>query len=94
SWTALLQSLASKDKAQELATALTERVYRSTEMRKAIETLAEGVGREIGRRIELAALDTAEPATQCIQAYLGPRYGTTIARIVATGAGKEYEIDP
>jgi hypothetical protein len=94
SWTALLQSLASKDKAQELATALTERVYRSTEMRKAIETLAEGVGREIGKRIELAALDTAEPATQCIQAYLGPRYGTTIARIVATGAGKEYEIDP
>ncbi|MDX2201660.1 MAG: hypothetical protein NW223_02845 [Hyphomicrobiaceae bacterium] len=94
SWSTLLQSLASKEKSQELATAVTERVYRSPEMRKAIETLSESVGREIGRRIELAALDTAEPAGQCIEAYLGPRYGSTIARVVATGAGREYRIDP
>ncbi len=94
SWGALLQSLASKDKAQELATAVTERVYRSPDIKKAIETLAAGVGREIGKRIEIATLDTAEPATQCIQAFLGPRYGSTIARVVATGAGKEYQVDP
>lgn len=94
SWTSLLQSLASKDKAQELATAVTDRVYRSDEMKKAIETMAVGVGREVGRHIEIAAIDTAEPATQCIQAFLGPRYGRTIARVVSTGAGKEYKIDP
>lgn len=94
SWASLLQSLASKDKAQELATAVTERVYRSEEMRKAIESMATGVGREIGRQIEVAAIDTAEPATQCIQAFLGPRYGRAIAQVVATGAGKEYQVDP
>lgn len=93
SWAALLQSLASKEKAQELALAVTERVYRSDAMRKAIENMATGVGKEIGKRIEIATIDTAEPATQCMQAFLGPRYGTTIARVVATGAGKEYQID-
>lgn len=94
SWTSLLQSLASKEKAQELATAVTDRVYRSEEMRKAIENMATGVGREIGKQIEIAVIETAEPATQCIQAFLGPRYGRTIARVVATGAGKEYQVDP
>lgn len=93
SWTSLLQSLASKDKAQELATAVTDRVYRSEDMRKAIESMATGVGREIGKSIEIAVIETAEPATQCIQAFLGPRYGRTIARVVATGAGKEYQVD-
>ena len=34
------------------------------------------------------------PATQCMQAFLGRRYGTTVARIVADGAGKEYSVDP
>jgi hypothetical protein len=94
SWTSLLQSLASKEKAQELATAVTDRVYRSDEMRKAIESMATGVGREIGRQIEVAVVETAEPTTQCIQAFLGPRYGRAIARVVATGAGKEYQVDP
>src|SRR5690349_13982019 len=51
SWTQLLQSLASSDKAQELATAVAERVYRSEAMKKAIEEMASGVGREIGKRI-------------------------------------------
>lgn len=93
SWTSLLQSLASKERAQELALAVTERVYRSEAMRKSIETMATGVGREIGNRIELATVDTAEPATQCVQAFLSGRYGMTIARVVATGAGREYQLD-
>ena len=63
-------------------------------MKKAIEALATGLGKEIGKRIELATIDTAGPATQCMQAFLGRRYGTTVARIVADGAGKEYSIDP
>ena len=29
-----------------------------------------------------------------MQAFLGRRYGTTVARIVADGAGKEYSVDP
>ena len=63
-------------------------------MKKAIEALATGLGKEIGKRIELATIDTAGPATQCMQAFLGPRYGVTVARIVADGAGKEYSVDP
>ncbi len=94
SWFQLWQSLASKDKAQELATTAAERVYRSEAIKKALEGVATGIGKEIGKRIELAVIDTGGPATQCMQAFLGQRYGTTIARIVATGAGKEYGIDP
>ena len=29
-----------------------------------------------------------------MQVFLGRRYGSTVARIVADGAGKEYSIDP
>ena len=94
SWLKLWSSLASREKAEELATAAAERVYRSEAMKKAIEALATGLGKEIGKRIELATLDTAGPATQCMQAFLGRRYGTTVARIVADGAGKEYGVDP
>jgi len=94
SWVKLWSSLASREKAEELATTAAERVYRSEPMKKAIEALATGIGTEIGKRIELATVDTAGPATQCMQAFLGRRYGTTVARVVADGAGKEYRIDP
>ena len=94
SWVQLWSTLASRERAQELATTVAERVYRSDAMKKAIEQLAAGVGTEIGKRIELAVVDTAGPATQCMQAFLGPRYGTTVAKVVSTDAGKEYSIDP
>jgi hypothetical protein len=94
SWFQLWSTLASRERAQELATTAAERVYRSDAIRKAIEGLAAGVGKEIGKRIELAVLDTAGPATQCMQAFLGRRYGTTVAAVVSTDAGKEYSIDP
>lgn len=94
SWVQLWSSLASREKAQELATTAAERVYRSEAIKKGIEALATGVGKEIGKRIELAVLDTAGPATQCMQAFLGRRYGTTVASIVSTDAGKEYGLDP
>ena len=94
SWFQLWSSLASRERAQELATMAAERVYRSDAIKKAIEGLAAGVGKEIGKRIELAVLDTAGPATQCMQAFLGRRYGATVAGVVSTDAGKEYSIDP
>ena len=94
SWMQLWQTLASQQKARELATTAAERVYRSDAMKKALEGVATGIGKEIGKRIELATVDTAGPATQCVQAFLGPRYGATIARIVATGTGREYGVDP
>lgn len=94
SWAGLLQSLASKDKATELATAVAERVYKSEQIRVALEALANGVGLEIGKAIELGTVDAGEPALQCMKAFLGPRYGRTVASVVATNAGREFKIDP
>ena len=94
SWYGLWSSLASREKAQELATTAAERVYRSEPIKKALEALAVGIGKEIGKRIELATVDTAGPAVQCIEAFLGRRYGATVARVVGTDAGKAYGIDP
>ena len=94
SWFQLWSTLASRERAQELATTAAERVYRSDAIKKAIEQLATGVGKEIGKRIELAVVDTAGPATQCMQAFLGRRYGATVAGVVSTDAGKEYSVDP
>ena len=94
SWGDLLQSLAYKEKSQELATAVAERVYRSEPARLAIEQLAVGVGKDVGRNIELATIDAAEPSLQCLQAFLGPRFGSMVSRVVASDAGKEFAIDP
>lgn len=94
SWGKLLQSLASKERAQELSVAVAERVFKSEALKKALEQMATGVGRAVGKRIELATSDTAEPAMQCMQAFLGPRYGATVARVVSRDAGKEYAVDP
>jgi hypothetical protein len=93
-WFQLWSSLASRERAQELATTAAERVYRSDPIIKGIERLAAGVGKQIGRRIELAVADTAGPATQCMRAFLGRRYGTTVAEAVGTDAGKAYGVDP
>src|SRR5262249_40923392 len=62
SWFKLWSTLASRERAQELATTAAERVYRSDAMKKTIEALATGLGKEIGKRIELATVDTAGPA--------------------------------
>ena len=94
SWFKLWSSLASREKA---AGACHHRRRAGLPLRADEEGhrgLATGLGKEIGKRIELATVDTAGPATQCMQAFLGRRYGTTVARIVADGAGKEYSIDP
>ena len=95
SWANLLQSLANQQKAQELATAVAERVYRSDAIKAALEQLAVGVGNEIGKQMEFASQDVAEPALACLKAFVGARYGETAARAVIGGdAGKGIAIDP
>ena len=95
SWANLLQSLADQQKAQELATAVAERVYRSDAIKAALEQLAVGVGNEIGKQMEFASQDVAEPALACLKAFVGARYGETAARAAIGGdAGKGIAIDP
>src|SRR5262245_50286275 len=93
-WYQLWSSLASRETATELATAAAERVYRSEAIKQGIDRIATGVGKDIGKRIELAIADSAGPAMQCMQAFLGQRYGATIAGVVSTDTGREYSLDP
>ncbi len=94
SWANLLESLANQQKAQELATAVAERVYRSDSMKTALETLAVGVGKEVGKQIQFATEDAAEPTLACLKAFVGARYGATVARAVAGDANKATTFDP
>jgi hypothetical protein len=89
-----IQSLGNKEKAQQLATAVAERVYRSEAVSGAIENLAEGVGQSVGARIELASQDAASPALDCLKAFLGSRYGQTVAGVVSGNAATEFGLDP
>ncbi|MGE0698959.1 MAG: hypothetical protein AB7O57_07675 [Hyphomicrobiaceae bacterium] len=93
SWGELISSLASRETQEKLAKAAAERTYGSDDMRRALETLAAGVGRSVGERLEMASEDAAEPTTRCLEAFLGPRYGSTVARVVAADAGKELSVD-
>ena len=91
SWSTLLQSLASREAAQALATSVAERTYRSEELKKAVEAIAGDVGKQLASRIELATLDAAQPAVACVRAYLGPRYGSTVSLLVADDTGKAFQ---
>ena len=90
SWGNLLKTLAYRAEAQKLATEIADRVYRSDAVTKSIEGLASGVGEQIGKRIEFAAQDAAQPALQCLQAYLGPRYGSTVSNLVREDARRDF----
>ncbi|MEO1544465.1 MAG: hypothetical protein AAFR75_10670 [Pseudomonadota bacterium] len=91
SWGALLQSLAYQKEAQKLATEVAERVYRSDAMKEALEVMAVGVGRQVGERIDYASADAANPAAQCVRAFLGNRYGSTIADAVTSDASAKLQ---
>ncbi len=92
SWGNLLKTLAYREEAQKLATEVAERVYRSEVVTNAIAALASGVGEQVGKRIEYAAKDAAQPALNCLQAYLGPRYGTTVSSLVRDDARKDFAV--
>lgn len=93
SWAGLAQSLVNSEKAQAIATAVAERVYRSEAMKTAIESLATGVGNEVGKTLELASKDAAGPALECLRAFLGNRYGTTVAGIVTADVEHDFGLE-
>ena len=93
-WSRLISSLAFRSEAQEIARAVAERVYRSDALKKGIEALALKVGQEIGASIEITTEDAARPTQRCLEAYLGPRYGRTVARTVNENADSAFRVDP
>ncbi|MGE3228827.1 MAG: hypothetical protein AB7J30_05265 [Hyphomicrobium sp.] len=92
SWAGLAQSLINSEKAQEISTAVAERVYQSDAMKTAIEALATGVGNEVGRTLEIASQDAAVPALECLKAFIGTRYGATVAGVVATDVEHDFGV--
>jgi hypothetical protein len=92
SWSGLARSLVNKEKAQELAQEVAERVYRSDAVKAAIEGLATNVGNEVGKSIELASKDASGPVLECLRAFLGPRYGATVAAVVTGDAERDFGI--
>lgn len=87
------QSIFDKEKARELATEVAERVYRADDVKAGIDALASAAARDISKTIELATLDAGEPTLKCLQAFLGPRYGSTIARSILQDASRLFEVE-
>ena len=94
SWTERLKSLANSEASQKLATSVAERVYRSDAVKVAMEDMATGVAKDIGKSIEFASSDASEPVLQCLKAFVGPRYGIAVSQAVAGDAGRDVVIDP
>ncbi len=94
SWTDRLKTLADNEKAQQLATAVAERVYRSDAVKTAIADLASGVAKEVGKSIEFASTDATNTLLQCLKAFVGPRYGGAVANVLAGDASRSVNVDP
>lgn len=93
SWSELIKSLGNSETSEKLATTVAERVYRSDAVKVALEDMAAGVAREVGKTIEFASVDSAGPLLTCLKAFIGPRYGSAIAAAVAGDAGKDLNVD-
>lgn len=94
SWTERLKTLANSEAAHKLATTVAERVYHSDVVKVAMEEMATGVAKDIGKTIEFASLDASEPVLQCLKAFVGPRYGSAVSQAVAGDAGRDLTLDP
>lgn len=94
SWTERLKTLANSEAAHKLATTVAERVYHSDVVKVAMEEMATGVAKDIGKTIEFASLDASEPVLQCLKAFVGPRYGSAVSQAVAGDAGRDLTVDP
>lgn len=92
SWAGLAQSLVSSEKAQEISAAVAERVYTSDVMKTAVEGLATEVGKEVGKTLELASQDAMGPSLECLRAFLGGRYGTTVANAVSGDVEHDFGV--
>lgn len=92
SWAGLAQSLVSSEKAQEISAAVAERVYTSDVMKAAVEGLATEVGKEVGKTLELASQDAMGPSLECLRAFLGGRYGTTVAKVVSGDVEHDFGV--
>ncbi len=90
SWAGLAQSLIDTEKAQEISSSVAERVYRSDAMKTAIEALVTGVGNEVGHTLELASQDAVGPSLECLRAFLGQRYGSTVAGVVSADVEHDF----
>jgi len=93
SWTDRLKTLADNEKAQQLATAVAERVYRSDAVKTALADLASGVAKEVGKTIEFASTDATSSLLQCLKAFVGPRYGEAVANVLAGDASRSVNVD-
>lgn len=93
SWSELLASLAYKETQEKLARSAAERVYGSKDVKAALETLADGVGRSLSRQLDPGLNAAADGATRCLTTYLRHRYGNTLAQVIARDARNRVEID-
>jgi hypothetical protein len=93
SWGALLQSLMDSKKAQELATAVAERVYRSDAIKAGLEKVVEKVSDTLSLSLEFAGKEAADPTVACLQAFIGPRFGSTVSSAAGADASRNVAID-
>ncbi len=90
----LLQTLGSTTARESLAKDLAEYVYDSEKFKNGLEKVAVDVGQAVSVRIDAITTQAANPITQCIQKFVGPQYGDTIALYVTQQTRDEIIVDP
>jgi hypothetical protein len=94
SWSDKLQSLANAEKSQQIATMVANRVYRSDAVKTALDALAAGVAKDVGKTVEVASSEATGPLLDCLKIFAGPRYGRAVAQALASDAAKGVAINP
>lgn len=90
----LVQTLAYKEARDRLARELAEGVYGSEQFKQAIALIAEDVGASLSQKLDVLSVRAADPISKCVQKFVGPQYGSTIASFVSTQTRNQMSFNP
>ncbi len=85
-------STISQETAKKTAIAVAERAYGSEGFKSALASLAQGIGKDFGGRVEAAAGKVAAPVVACVRASLQTRYGSAIAQVFAKETQENLDV--
>ncbi|MEM7619147.1 MAG: hypothetical protein AAF228_01625 [Pseudomonadota bacterium] len=90
----LVQTLTSQKAREQLAQELATSVYGSEKFEQTIELIATDVGNALSKKLDILSLKAADPISQCVQKFIGPQYGQTIASLVSTQTRNQMTFNP
>lgn len=90
----LVQTLTSQKAREQLAQDIATGVYGSERFKTSIAAITADVGQAISEKLDVLSVKSADPISLCVQRFVGPQYGETIATLISQQTRQEMSFNP